>query len=95
MRAKLICGDITQAVGGTAMFTTDIPNALRIGVVLKCGNMRRDYTVWASFKSVDLEIVQIFRHIHAYLSFHIYPSDILLFFFLMHVTSKRGPYSFM
>ena len=49
-------------------------------------------------KSVFLEpgdLVQIFRRIHAYLSFHIYLSDILHFSFLMHVTSKRGPYSFM
>ena len=40
-------------------------------------------------------LVQIFRRIHAYLSFHVYLSDILHFSFLMHVTSKRGPYSFM
>ena len=43
----------------------------------------------------DHGLVQIFRRIHAYLSFHIYLSDILHFSFLMHVTSKRGPYSFM
>ena len=42
-----------------------------------------------------VNLVQIFRRIHAYLSFHIYLSDILHFSFLMHVTSKRGPYSFM
>ena len=40
-------------------------------------------------------LVQIFRRVHAYLSFHIYLSDILHFSFLIHVTSKRGPYSFM
>ena len=40
-------------------------------------------------------VVQIFRRIHVYLSFQIYLSDILHFSFLMHVTSKRGPYSFM
>ena len=40
-------------------------------------------------------LVQIFRRIRAYLSFHIYLSGILHFSFLMHVTSKRGPYSFM
>ena len=41
------------------------------------------------------KLVQIFRRIHAYLSFHVYLSDISHFSFLMHVTSKRGPYSFM
>ena len=40
-------------------------------------------------------LVQIFRRIHAYLCFHVYLSDILHFPFLMHVTSKRGPYIFM
>ena len=43
------------------------------------------------WRKVTLNIVQIFRRIHAYLSFHIYFMDILHFSFLMHVTSKRGP----
>ena len=43
----------------------------------------------------DCKIVQIVRRIHAYSSFHVYLSDMLHFSFLMNVTSKRGPYSFM
>ena len=35
------------------------------------------------------ELVQIFRRIHAYLSFHIYLPDILHFCFLMHVKMSK------
>ena len=48
-----------------------------------------------SFFHLSSVLVQICRRIHAYLSFHIYLSDILHFSFLMHLTSKRGPCSFM